>query len=186
MTKKEILLYLFLLIFTLTGRNTFAHYAFCQLPINHRFLLQTNEDISLQNTLTVFSAMALSSKQEKEFSRFWAVFLNITPGFGLGSFLQRNTLGGVIQASVEIIPTVYGTYQAIDIMKDWSPIAYLLFPFVLTYAMGKDIWPLLVVTGGRIFGVVSALTYKPKTLGKDEIEKSLAISSNGFAFYFKF
>ena len=102
---------------------------------------------------------AENGPEEKDFPLFWAVFLNLIPGFGLGSFLQRNIFSGVVQAAANAVPLVYGMYEAVEIMRDWHPASYIAFPFVAIWPMYRDVWPLFVGIGGHLFGIASALVY---------------------------
>ncbi len=102
---------------------------------------------------------AETDAEEKDFPLFWAVFLNLIPGVGLGSFLQRNIFSGVVQLAADAVPLVYGMYEAVDIMRDWHPASYIAFPFVAIWPMYRDVWPLFVGIGGRLFGIASAVIY---------------------------
>lgn len=102
---------------------------------------------------------AESEAEENDFPLFWAVFLNLIPGFGLGSFLQKNIFSGIVQLTLNTVPFAYGMYEAVEIMRDWHPASYIAFPFVAIWPIYRDVWPLFVEIGGRLFGIVSAVIY---------------------------
>ena len=82
------------------------------------------------------------------FPNWLAAILNYIPAFGLGSFLQGDTMGGFIQLGLE------GAGLAIIIITALSN-PYLDI-FYIGFATG-----ILLMGGGVIFGVVRALLYQP-------------------------
>ena len=73
-----------------------------------------------------------------------AIFLNIVPGFGLGSLLQKNYYAGITQLVLQLIGlSIYG------ILSNIYPDEYFRNMVVL----------LMILSAGYIFGIISSLVY---------------------------
>jgi hypothetical protein len=100
-----------------------------------------------------------SSFNQPAFPKVWAVVFNIIPGFGLGSYLEGNTIAGNIQLTSSIVGVTIGsiliTYGMVGGQTDNGSILG-----------GNEVmigWTLIGVGvgGGIIFGVIASLLYNP-------------------------
>ena len=150
------------------------------------FGFPTHVDIA-PATESILTPLSLEP-EEPETPLFWAIFLNILPGFGVGSFLQNNITSGVLQLIVDGVPFAYCMYRTVGIMRDWHPALYITFPFITLYPLVADVWPLFTMMAGHVFGVVSAVcTHRNAKPGNTKAEQlSCTLLPRGFKVSYKF
>jgi hypothetical protein len=105
------------------------------------------------------ASLSGSNINQPVFPKVWAIVFNIIPGFGLGSYLEGNTIAGNIQLTSSIVGVTLGsiliTYGMVGGQTDNGSILG-----------GNEVmigWTLVGVGvgGGIIFGVIASLLYDP-------------------------
>jgi len=145
--------------------------------------------LSALETTTGIAALKRTEQGDSEgISLFWAVFLNVLPGFGVGSFCQGNQLAGSLQLVVQGVPFAYGGYRAFEIMRDWHPALYVFWPFIVPFCMLVDVWPLFTYGAGITYGIIAAVR-TDRGSGRDRAENQglgFATGPSGFMFSYRY
>jgi hypothetical protein len=117
-----------------------------------------------------------NQRNEREVSLFWAIFLNILPGFGVGSFVQGNGIAGTLQLVVQGVPFGYSGYRSFELIRDWHPALYIAWPFIVPFYMLVEVWPLFTYGAGMAYGIVSAVRTHRASQTDSASQKHLALT----------
>ena len=134
------------------------------------------KNIFLALCLVLLAAAPLAAQQEQSGkSVFWPIFLNFLPGFGIGSFSQGDTGGGVVLLIADIVSV------GLVFVPIFTSIGYLIWNMVtLQWAdlgNGVHLDEVLIVSGlivfmvSKVLGVVFPILHSANENAQSERKK---------------
>ncbi len=165
----------------------FAFILFLVMLISFLFasdvLAQQNEFIYYEDIILNLSSKSLSELESTDdpFPKGWAIFLNILPGFGLGSFIQGDKTSATIQLSVSLISATIGGILIHYGLNGGDGNDGSFLPGNGEIVLGALILS-IGVGGSIIFGIFAAIFYKDKQENSETTNSPLLVitTEDGF------